>query len=291
MSDDNAEKLRLLLADDSKLMRVSANKVLSNEFDIAFATDGEDAWQQIVDDNGTIRAVFTDLTMPNLDGFGLLDRVRTADDERINTLPVIVITAGDDEEVREKAYQQGATDFVTKPFDSVDLRARARSHVNAQLQKSRLEAGSSVDPQTGLCNRRYFLQRVGKDRSAAARHGLDLSLLYLELADFRNLFLKNGKEVANHVLAQIADIIRNEIRSEDTAAHVGLAQFALSLPFTDPDGAQRLGERLRERIGETPFRLRTTIVPVVPSFGLLQVPRERDSEPEELLAEVARKTG
>jgi diguanylate cyclase (GGDEF)-like protein len=287
VSNNDDDKLRLLLADDSKLMRVSANKVLAGEFDIVFANDGEQAWQQLIDDH-TIQAVFSDLTMPNLDGFGLLERVRTAEDKRINALPVIVITAGDDEAVREKAFQQGATDFVTKPFDSVDLRARARSHVNAQVQKSRLEAGSAVDPQTGLYNRRYFLERVDKDRSAAGRHGLALSLLYLELTDFRNLFMKNGKDVANEVLGQVAEIIRHEIRSEDTAAHVSLAQFALSLPFTDPDGAQRIGERLCQRIGEAPFRLRTEAIPVTARFGLLQVAQGRDSQPEELLTEVAR---
>lgn len=289
-SDEREGSARLLLADDSKLMRVSAEKVLSGEFDVVFAADGEQAWEHVTTDDA-IQAVFTDLSMPNLDGFGLLERIRTAEEERINSLPVVIITAGEDESIREQAYQGGATDFVGKPFDSVDLRARARSHVSARVQTSRLAETSMIDPQTGLYNRRYFLERLSKDRSAAARHDLDLTLLYLQFEDFRTLFLKNGKDVANEILRRVSEIIRHEIRSEDTAAHTGLAQFALSLPLTDSDGAHRLRDRLQARIGETQFSLRTDAIPVTATTGLLQVSPDRDTTPEQLLAEVAAAAG
>lgn len=286
MTDDTESgRQRLLVADDSKLMRVSAKKVLSDEFELAFANDGEQAWQQLLEDTA-IQAVFTDLTMPNLDGFELLERIRTAETGRINSIPVIVITSGEDEATRERAYQLGATDFVAKPFDSVDLRARARSHVTSRVQQSQLAEGAAIDSQTGLYNRRYFLERLGKDRSAASRHGLDLAILHVELADFRNLFLKNGKDVANDILARTSELIRHEVRSEDTVARTGLASFTLALPFTAPDGAQRLGERLTHRIASTRFPLRSDAVDVAPQFALMQVPSTRDASPETLLEEV-----
>ena len=242
MPETGDAKKRVLLADDSKLMRVSAKKVLSEEFDVVFAADGDEAWGKLINDEG-ITVVFTDLTMPELDGFGLLERIRTSDDDRINGLPVIVLTAGENEATREKAYEQGATDFLTKPFDSVNLRARAHSHVNSQVQSNRLHQETVMDPQTGLYNQRYFIERLNKDRSAAARHDLDLTLLYLELANFRGLFLKNGKDIAYEVLGRVGEIIRDEVRTEDTPARVGVAEFALSLPLTSPEGGERLAER------------------------------------------------
>jgi len=288
MPDTGDAKKRVLLADDSKLMRVSAKKVLSEEFDVVFAADGDEAWGKLINDEG-IRVVFTDLTMPELDGFGLLERIRTSDDDRINGLPVIVLTAGENEATREKAYEQGATDFLTKPFDSVNLRARAHSHVNSQVQSNRLHQETVMDPQTGLYNRRYFIERLNKDRSAAARHDLDLTLLYLELANFRGLFLKNGKDIAYEVLGRVGEIIRDEVRTEDTPARVGVAEFALSLPLTSPEGGERLAERLKEAIASEPFELRTEAIPVMANAGLLQVPSDREISPENLIQEVAKK--
>jgi len=288
MPDTGDAKKRVLLADDSKLMRVSAKKVLSEEFDVVFAADGDEAWGKLINDEG-ITVVFTDLTMPELDGFGLLERIRTSDDDRINGLPVIVLTAGENEATREKAYEQGATDFLTKPFDSVNLRARAHSHVNSQVQSNRLHQETVMDPQTGLYNRRYFIERLNKDRSAAARHDLDLTLLYLELANFRGLFLKNGKDIAYEVLGRVGEIIRDEVRTEDTPARVGVAEFALSLPLTSPEGGERLAERLKEAIASEPFELRTEAIPVMANTGLLQVPSDREISPENLIQEVAKK--
>ena len=72
--------------------------------------------------------VFSDLSMPKLDGFGLLERIRNSTETRIQNLPVIIITgAEDDEETKQLALSKGASDFISKPFESVQLRTRAKT--------------------------------------------------------------------------------------------------------------------------------------------------------------------
>lgn len=85
------EKPRILLADDSKLVRRTADKILSEKFDLVMVEDGEQALEKINSDD-RISVVLTDLGMPNLDGYGLIEKLRHSDNERIRDLPIIVIT-------------------------------------------------------------------------------------------------------------------------------------------------------------------------------------------------------
>ena len=94
-------KPRLLMIDDSKLMRKSAVKMLGADFDVVVAVDGREGLKKINEDDA-IQVVFTDLNMPNLDGYELLQAIRTRQDEGIRNLPVIVVTgAENDDEAKE----------------------------------------------------------------------------------------------------------------------------------------------------------------------------------------------
>lgn len=292
MSDDNASnsKPRILIVDDSKVIRFAAKKILGGDYDVIPAVDGEEGWKLIKEDP-TIQVVFSDLSMPKIDGFGLLERVRSAEEERIHSLPVIIVTSGEGAEIKEKAHNLGASDFITKPFDSVTLKTRAKAHASAQQANVALRTTNTVDPVTGVRNRAYFYDRLQKDRSLARRHQHPLSAVFLELAAFHELFLRNGKEASYRVLRTVADVIRDQIREEDTVARIGLAQFALSLPMTDARGAQRLAERLRVRISQTPFTLKTNVVNVAGALAVATVSTDRnvsvDTVIEELGSQVA----
>lgn len=250
-----ASKTRVLLVDDSKLMRMAAQKMLKDEFDVVTGVDGEDGWRQIEADTG-IQVVFTDLSMPKLDGYGLLRRIRTHADIGIHNMPVIIITgAENDEAARAKVLEQGATDFITKPFNSTDLLARARAHANYQRVTKQLQENSTVDPLTGLVNRAGLMERLEQDLAFAQRHRQPLGFARLEIDDFKSLFMKYGKGVGDSLVVHASRIIRSRIRREDTAARVGLASFALSLPTSDLEGTRLLAERIRREIGGQAFKV------------------------------------
>lgn len=241
-----AAKARILVVDDSKLMRKAAHKMLGEEFDVVTAEDGEQAWTLLGEDH-SIQVVFTDLNMPNVDGYQLVQRARGADDSRLSTLPIIVVTgAENDEAARMRALNMGATDFVTKPFTTVDLLARARAHVNNQRITRQLQAQATTDALTGLGNLSGFLDRLQQDIAYARRHQTMLSVVRLEIVDFRRLFLYHGRACADGLVLQVARLVRARIRKEDSAGRVGLGGFALSLPAGDVQGISGMIDRLRE---------------------------------------------
>ena len=107
-------------------MRIAMRKILGKDYDVIECEHGEDAWTLLINDN-TIQTVFTDLSMPYLDGYGLLERMRTSDDPHLKNMPVIIITGKeDDDEAKQQALDNGASDFIGKPFESVQLLARAK---------------------------------------------------------------------------------------------------------------------------------------------------------------------
>jgi two-component system, cell cycle response regulator len=269
MGGDGTAKARLLVVDDSKLMRKAAVKMLGDEFDIVLAEDGQQAWIQLESDP-TIQVLFTDLNMPVVDGYELLERVRGSGDPGVQSLPVIVMTgAENDEDARMQALQGGATDFITKPFTASDLLARARAHASHRRKTAQLEAQTTLDALTGLANKAGFLQRLQQDLAYARRHLQPMCVVRVELDDFRRLFLGYGREVAEGLLLRVARMLQARIRKEDTAARIGLGGFALTLPGAQVAGIEGMLERLRgELAADAPRGEDGLVIPLTLSAGV-----------------------
>lgn len=286
MDGESVAKARILVVDDSKLMRKAAHKMLGDEFDVVTADDGEQAWTQLGDDT-SIQVMFTDLNMPNVDGYDLLRRVRSSDNGSLAALPVIVVTgAENDEAARMRALDMGATDFITKPFTTVDLLARARAHVNNQRITRRLHAQATVDALTGLGNLSGFLERLQQDIAYARRHQKPLSVVRLEIVDFRRLFLYHGRAVADALVLQVARLVRARIRDEDTGGRVGLGGFALSLPGGEAAGIEGMIGRLRDDLlAQPPVDEEGLPIPVVLASAVLGADLGEATTAKSLLAQ------
>jgi len=252
MGGEAEARARILVVDDSRLMRKAAQKMLGDEFDVVLAEDGEEAWGLVSQDT-SLQVVFTDLNMPRADGYELLRRIRGADDAGLQSLPVIIVTGADnDESARMQALDMGATDFIAKPFSTTDLVARARAHANNQRITRKLQAQSTLDALTGLANQAGFLERLQQDIAYARRHQQPLSVVRLEIEEFRRFFLYYGRDVAESLVLQVARLVRARIRKEDTAARIGLGGFALSLPGGGVAGIESMLGRLRAEMAAQP---------------------------------------
>lgn len=282
----SGSETRVLLIDDSKVMRKSALKMLGGDFDVVVAEDGEQGWQMIQEDS-RIHVVFTDLNMPKMNGYQLLEVIRTAQDEGIRNLPVIVVTgAENDDEAKEKALNQGATDFITKPFNSTDLKARAHAHANYQRTTKALQETATVDPLTGLANQRSFRDQLEKDLSFVSRHGHDIAVMLVEVDGFRELFLKIGRKGADSLVQQIAKVLVKSVRKEDCVGRIGLAGFAVSLPTAGAEGASKLAERICQSVAAFKASLRGESLAITVSIGL-HVPGQITSASADLLLQKA----
>lgn len=269
-------KPRILVVEDSTTMRKAIRRLLSNDFEVVEADDGDTGWE-LVRDDPSIQVVFSDLMMPRMNGFMLLRQIRESIHSRISELPVIIITGHeDDEKMRRQAMALGATDFITKPFDSLQLRARAKAHARFEHTQRRLqqatqalEQRSTIDPLTGLANANYFREHGPVLLSFAIRHGNELSVLRIDVDQYDELFRKRGRQVADKVLVNISKIITGSVRREDTVARVGLSKFAVLMPGANEQMAREVAGKIHELNQKAGYRLGNTRFAMTVSAGLV----------------------
>lgn len=285
MTADSAPEARILVVDDSRLMRRAITKILK-KCDIVEAVDGEDGWNKLSEDD-SIEVVISDLSMPHLDGFGLLDIIRSSDIGYIRDIPVIIITgAEDDEVVKNKALEKGASDFIIKPFDSIQLNARISAHSRHSkttrelkqksdaLQQTRksaqeLKQQTSIDGLTKLTNINYFHSQGIKDIAYTKRHRGELSLIRIDIDGFDQLFIKLGKEICQKMLVSVASILKKNTRTEDTVSRTGVAKFGIILPSANIIGSRKLAGRIKQQIYKQEFDTPDGPVHITASVGLV----------------------
>ncbi len=244
----------VLIVDDSKMIRVSLRKVLEGEFELLDAADGNEAFQLLCTDD-RIQVVVTDAGMPNMDGYELAACVRSHGNDRIRRVPIIMVTAAEEAAARDRALEAGATDFILKPFDKAELLARVRAHANFDRTARALAEQATQDPVTGLPSKRFLLQRGAQDLAFAKRHGSDLTMLRLCIDGFAGIAASRDQAQVNQLLAQLATILQNNVRKEDTVAHLETGQFAILAPTVGAAEADALCRRIREQAASHDFQL------------------------------------
>lgn len=292
MSETAGSRQRLLIVDDSKVIRVTARKILRDHFDTVEAVDGENGWE-LLNNEGPFSLIVSDLTMPNLDGFGLLERIRNSQQPDIRDIPVIIITgANDTDATRSRATQVGATDFISKPFDSVQLLARTQAHAsnrtsNRELQQHAfaLEEQAKSDSLTGLPNEAAFMDLGYQQLSYAIRHKTSLAIFLLEIDDFTELENRHGKPATEAALQHVAGTLGFEVRQEDVVARTGAARFSLLLPGMNPAGIRNLSERINKSVGIQPLRESGECIRITVSIGVSAPEIRRDTRLSDLLSE------
>lgn len=280
----------VLVIDDSRVIRRAIAKTLADEFELIEAEDGEAGWAHIAADP-RIQVVITDVEMPKLDGYGLLGRLRAAEEPRLRDLPAIVLTGAQDEQSRARAFACGATDFVIKPIDGVQLLARTRTHARLDQATRKLnetakslEEHTAIDPLTELHSRRYLLQRAKQDLAFARRHRQDLALIRIEFDNFRAIYQHYGDEICDQMFIWLAGLMRANTRTEDTPARIRGGEFAILAPCANHREASALCERLRAAAAATPFKLNGVAVPLTISLGVATLAGDNAETVDELLA-------
>jgi len=246
MNDVVTKQPTVLIVDDSKVIRLGAKKMLSNQYQLLFAEDGEIAWEMI-QQTPAITVVFTDLNMPNMDGMTLLGCIRNSENKDIANLPVIILSGSEDEpEVKESAMQAGANDFVFKPFDSIELNSRVKSYVNFSQKVSRLEEETVYDGLTSLFKLTAFQAQAEKAISFAHRHQTHAGVCILEVNFLQEYEATYGKKVADIILATVVNKLTKLLREEDIAGRLDASKIVLFLPGSDEAETKTVVERLQK---------------------------------------------
>lgn len=286
---DTPVKPRVLIADDSRIVRATLVKRIEGLFDFREAHDGEQAWEILLLDP-SIRVVITDLTMPKLDGYGLLQRIRNSKISRIREIPVIVVSGSDEREERARAKAAGATDLITKGIATAQLLSRLdilsrlvgtqhefERNLEALVRNAQPEQAMELQPAEALAT------QAGVLLAYSVRHKRNFVLLKVCVA-LRHSGL-DGVTVKPPVVVvdAVGQLLRRTVRQTDLVAKTGEAEFTLATGSINFDAARCFAQRVCRAIAGAHL-LQDSRMTFVASCGLVSL-NEEDADPALLALE------
>ncbi|MBN1550799.1 diguanylate cyclase [bacterium] len=262
--NNGGDNSKVLIVDDVPLNRKLQQAYLDAVgYDVILAEDGVDALKKVNEEFPDL--VLLDVMMPKMDGFQVCQRLKT--DERTRFIPVILVTALNEISDKIKGIEAGADDFISKPFNKLELLARVKSllrikHLHDQLERKvkelevtqkKLYQLAITDGLTGLYNYRYFNEQLELELHRAKRHNLNVSVVMLDIDFFKNFNDAHGHPAGDRVLKIIARFMSNNIREIDVAARYGGEEFALILIETNKKAAAIVSNKLKGIVEDYPF--------------------------------------
>ena len=240
----------VLLIDDSRMVRASIAKHLKDVYEVQEAVDGEEGWQKLLAEP-RVKAVISDLSMPNLDGYQLLERIRASKITRVRNVPVMMISGSEEESERKRAADLGATDFITKGIGTAEVLARIEALSGLARAKEELDATrvalaeqATTDPLTQTFTMGYMVKQGSAMFSYARRHKIPVAVMRLGLDEFEDLRKRVGDTVADQILTAVAKLVSSRMRKEDCVARTGLSEFGIMSPSATAAAAEVFAQRL-----------------------------------------------
>jgi two-component system, cell cycle response regulator len=276
--DIEEQILKILIADDDLTSRTILNGALKKwGYDPIVVIDGKAAWE-IMQEPDAPKLVILDWNMPELDGIEVCRRIRanaTSDPQY-----VILLTSRGEKGSVVEGLDAGANDYITKPYDNAELRARIRVgekmvELQSELIKARdaLEHEAMHDALTGILNRRAILDMLEKELSRAQRQGTGISVGLCDLDHFKLVNDKYGHQVGDETLCGFVRTIQGNLRSYDAIGRYGGEEFLIIA--TDLRGSAQ-GENLYERlcacVAANPIPTSAGNIPITVSIGAVRWP-------------------
>jgi diguanylate cyclase (GGDEF)-like protein len=276
---ENKSIPKVLAIDDSELIhRLLEARLQGENLELHSATSSEEGLKKAKLLQPEV--VLLDIGLEGMNGFELLTKLK--EDNETQNIAVIFISATVEPMDRVRGLDMGAIDFITKPFDALELKARVRSALRTQYLVKMLEQRAQLDGLTGLWNRRYFDQRLEQEISEAKRHKRVLTLALCDVDRFKRLNDQFGHPFGDMVLEKVAQILSGG-RTSDIVCRYGGEEFGLIFSSTNIERGREVTERLRVAIEEAAWPGNPDLV-VTASFGVCDTEcLDGDLTPEAML--------
>ncbi len=233
---------RLLVVDDQAANIQALYQAFSADHQVLMATSGEQALKVAAAKLPDL--ILLDVVMPDMDGHEVCRRLKAEPATR--DVPVIFVTAHNDEAAETQGLALGAVDFISKPINPAIVRARVKTHITLKAQSDLLRQWVYVDGLTGVRNRRSFDEQLASEWGRAAREGSALSVILLDVDFFKRYNDRYGHQAGDACLRQVASFLKQAVkRPGDLVARYGGEEFACLLPGTPLEGALSFAEQLR----------------------------------------------
>lgn len=264
----------VLIIDDSITVREQIIRILEsvNLFTRYYeAEDGLDGFKKLLSSH--IDIILCDLEMPRIDGFKFLSMLKSRPE--LQSVPVIILTGMNDRERKIKGLEQGASDYITKPFDNEEMIARVKVHLKIKKLQDELKHSnelllelSNTDHLTRLFNRRYMMEALDKEVQRNIRKGGALSLIMLDIDHFKLVNDNHGHLQGDIVLQKVAQLLQKELRAYDCAARYGGEEFVAILPDSTLKESVAVANRIRIAVENTRFAEPLTELNLTVSLGV-----------------------
>ncbi len=266
--------MKVLVADDSGLYRTTLRRLLASwGYEAVIAANGYEA-QTILDSDDAPRLAILDCFMPGLGGHELCELIRARKQGYVYT---ILLSVADQQSDVLKGFELGADDYLCKPFEELELRARLRVgarivRIQEELVETResLKFVASHDPLLRLWNRRAILDLLSTELSRAKRLQTSLCVFFADLDSFKRVNDSYGHLVGDDVLRSAAEKMSRAVREYDHVGRYGGEEFLVVLPHCDLEAAREVAERVRQHIGDEPIVIAPIQVHITASIGVAQ---------------------
>lgn len=254
----------LVVDDDPQTARLVRDWYKNQPFVILEAGDGDEGVRRAATEHPDI--ILMDLMMPRTNGFDASRKLKAS--PATKNIPVILLSARRDPQTKREGFDEaGIDDYVEKPFDFDEVDARIRAMLrkrevllaletsNRELEASnaQLEEQATIDAKTGLANYRVFVKKLQDEWLRSERYGQALSLVMLDLDDFKRVNDTHGHPAGDRVLREFAMLVSGGARATDLPARYGGEEFAVLLPHTGDERAVRVAERIRAAVFDFTF--------------------------------------
>ncbi len=262
----------VLVAEDDPVFRLLFQRSLEQwGYEVTIVQDGAAAWRHLQSDHRP-RLLLLDWMMPGIDGVEICRRVRALQHD-VHSY-ILVVTSKSDKQDAVFALDAGADDYITKPIDINELRARIQVgrrilRLQNELVRSReqLRLQATRDALTGLLNRRCIIQGLSDELSRAERGTKPIGVLMLDLDHFKQVNDLHGHLAGDAVLAEVAGRLVSAVRSYDKVGRYGGEEFLVVLPDCPDDLLGCIAERVRARVQAKPVITPSAEITVTVSVG------------------------
>jgi diguanylate cyclase (GGDEF)-like protein len=279
MTQLNPGNCLILVVDDVSInLQIMSEALESAGYEITLASSGKQALERME----LVRPdlVLLDLMMPDMNGFEVCDKIKS--NLNLADIPIIFITASNEQEHILQAFDKGAVDYIVKPFNTYELLARVRTHLELrytqnQLKKmleeqkelvKNLERLANTDSLTGVWNRRYLLNLAEQETQRCRRYNRPLSVLMIDIDHFKTVNDTYGHAIGDEVLIVMTETVMNYLRNVDVLGRFGGEEFVALLPETDSKAAVITAERIRANIEQITIPVDGNLVSITVSIGV-----------------------